>query len=255
MPRTTRSRATRAPGRAPGARPAQALPDARIYDRIHAAIIEQRLPPGTKLGEQALSSLFGASRARIRQVLLALSHGGMVERHRNRGAYVTQLSTREAREVFTARRLVEAHIVECVAKGLTGAQRGRLERHVRAEHVAARGGERSAVIRLSGDFHVLLAEIAGNDVLTRFLRDLVSRTSLVVALYEGRAASCEASEHQPFLHELVAGRAREAGDRMVRHLERIEARLDLDREIGHAVDLAAILGPGGGGRGRTRPGA
>src|SRR5262245_61492413 len=111
MPRTTTSPARRSAGRAPLPPPAPALPDARIYDRIHAAIIEQRLPPGTKLGEQALSSLFGTSRARVRQVLVDLSHGGMVELHRNRGAYVTQLSTREAREVFTARRLVEAHIV------------------------------------------------------------------------------------------------------------------------------------------------
>ena len=80
------------------------------HERIHAAIVEQRLPPGTKLGEQALSFLFGTSRARIRQVLSALAHDGTVELHRNRGAYVTQLSTREAREVFTARRLVEAHV-------------------------------------------------------------------------------------------------------------------------------------------------
>lgn len=250
MPRTTMSRATRAAGRAPSARPAHALPDARIYDRIHAAIIEQRLPPGTKLGEQALSSLFGTSRARIRQVLLGLSHGGMVELHRHRGAYVTQLSTREAREVFTARRLVEAHIVECVAKGLAGAQRSRLDKHTRSEGVAMRRGDRSAIIRLSGQFHVVLAEIAGNDVLTRFLRELVSRTSLVVALYEGRAASCEASEHEPLLDDLVAGRATEAVDRMVRHLDRIEARLDLDRAIGKAVDLGAILGPGEGRRGQ-----
>ena len=250
MPRTTTSRSQRPARVAAGAPPTHASSHGRIYDRIHAAIIEQRLPPGTKLGEQALSSLFATSRAQIRQVLLALSHGGMVELQRNRGAYVTQLSAREAREVFTARRLIEAHIVEGVAKGLTTVQRRRLETHVRAEHAAVAGGDRSAVIRMSGEFHVVLAEIAGNDVLTRFLRELVSRTSLVVALYEGRGASCEASEHRPLLEELVAGRATEAVDHMVRHLERIEARLDLDRAIGKMVDLAAILAPGTGGRGR-----
>jgi len=240
----------RAAARSRQARLAHTVADARIHDRIHAAIIEQRLPPGTKLGEQALSSLFRTTRARIRQVLLALSHAGTVELHRNRGAYVTQLSMREAREVFTARRLLEAHIVECVAKGLTAAQRGRLEKHVATERVAADGHDRSAVIRLSGEFHLLLAEIAGNNVLTRFLGELVSRTSLAVALYEGGGALCEVSEHEPLLAELVAGRTAEAVDRMVRHLERIEARLDLDRTVGQPVDLARILGTSGGGRRR-----
>jgi DNA-binding GntR family transcriptional regulator len=37
-----------------------------IYERIYVAILEHRLQPGTKLGEERMADIFGVSRARIR---------------------------------------------------------------------------------------------------------------------------------------------------------------------------------------------
>ncbi len=217
--------------------------DQFVYERIHQAIIEQRLPPGTKLAEEPLSSLFGVSRAHIRRVLLRLNHSKAVELRPNRGAYVAQPSAHDAREVFTARRIIEAHLVACVANDLTTEQRQQLERHVALEHAAHERGDRGAAIRLSGEFHVLLAQIAGIEVLTRFLLELVSRTSLIIALYGGPGLSyCAYDDHRALLAELAAGRAQEAVDLMTRHLERIEARLDLDRIPGTSVDLREVFG-------------
>src|SRR2546428_10634168 len=99
-----------------------------VFDRIHRAILEQRLPPGTKLGEESLSSLFDVSRARVRRILLRLAHDKSVELRPNRGAYVAQPSAQDPREVFTPPRIVEAHIVEWVAKGLPAPARQPLGR-------------------------------------------------------------------------------------------------------------------------------
>ncbi|HEU4475111.1 MAG TPA: GntR family transcriptional regulator, partial [Methyloceanibacter sp.] len=63
-----------------------------IYERILAAIFEHRLPPGTKLGEDRLASIFAVSRARIRRVLPRLAHEGVVRLEPNRGAFVAQPS-------------------------------------------------------------------------------------------------------------------------------------------------------------------
>ena len=220
-----------------------ALRDARIYEPIRSAIIEQRLPPGTKLGEEALSSVFGVSRTGIREALARLAHEGIVQLHRNRGAYVAQLSAREGRDVFMARRLIEAHVIERVAKGMTPLQRRRLETHLATERTVNERPDRGTAIRLAGEFHVILAELAGNAVLTRFLRELVSRTSLVVALYQGPGSSgCEFEDHRPLLADLVAGRTQDAIDRMLRHLDRIEAGLDLDRGHQKRVDFGEIFG-------------
>ncbi len=85
--------------------------EGRVYDQIHKAIVERRLEPGTKLGEEALREIYGVSRAQIRSVLVDLSHAKVVELRPNRGAYVAQPSVREARHVFEARRAIEAAIV------------------------------------------------------------------------------------------------------------------------------------------------
>ena len=40
-----------------------------IVERVYGAILEHRLAPGTKLGEDRLATIFRTSRARIREVL------------------------------------------------------------------------------------------------------------------------------------------------------------------------------------------
>src|SRR5690242_6313196 len=82
-----------------------------IVRRIHAAVIEQRLLPGTKLSEAALCEAFGAGRARVRRSLLVLANREIVELHANRGAFVAQPTAKQARDVFDARRAIEPRIV------------------------------------------------------------------------------------------------------------------------------------------------
>ena len=55
-----------------------------IVRRIHDAVIEQRLPPGTKLSEAALCTAFDAARARVRRSLVVLEGRQIVELHANR---------------------------------------------------------------------------------------------------------------------------------------------------------------------------
>src|SRR4029077_11980990 len=70
------------------------------------------LPPETRLVETELCEIFGLGRTRLRQVLQKLPHERVVTLMRNRGAMVSKPSVREAREVFAARRVIEANIVE-----------------------------------------------------------------------------------------------------------------------------------------------
>ncbi|MBA3325009.1 MAG: GntR family transcriptional regulator, partial [Rhodobacteraceae bacterium] len=78
--------------------------DHAIVERIHDAVMEQRLPPGTKLSEAALCEAFGVRRARIRRSFLILASRNIVELRANRGAFVSRPTPAEARDVFEARR-------------------------------------------------------------------------------------------------------------------------------------------------------
>jgi DNA-binding GntR family transcriptional regulator len=218
--------------------------ESQIYERIYSAIIEQRLAPGTKLGEESLCELFGVSRSRIRKVLYRLGNESVVMLVPNRGAFVARPSVLEAREVFATRRLLEAEVVRGLAHGLAAADASRLARHVEFEREAHARHDRRASIRLSGEFHLLLAELAGNRVIERFLRDLVSRTSLIIAVYEAPGRSCcSFDEHAALIEAIGGGRAEAAVEGMRAHLCGIESRLMLERPPSGAADLKSILAP------------
>ena len=129
----------------------------------------------------------------------------------NRGASVSRPSVREAREVFAARQVLEAGTVAAFIGSATRADCKRLHEHVAREQAAWRQGDRRASLKSSGEFHLMIAQIAGNQILVDMLRDLVSRSSLIIAVYQAPGARCcPPDEHRELAEsglrrELVGG--------------------------------------------------
>src|SRR5512139_3120447 len=80
---------------------------------------EKGLPPGTWLREEALGRVYAVSRTKVRAALLMLAKDKLVETVPDKGSFVSQPSVQEAREVFSARRLIEAEIVRLVVARAT----------------------------------------------------------------------------------------------------------------------------------------
>ena len=233
-------KATRRP--ASGTNGHSASLDEQVYARVYAAIAAQELPPGTRLREDQLRQIFGVSRARIRKVFSRLAFEGLVEIEPNRGASVARPSPEEAREIFAARRAVESAIVRMVADRFEPKQQGTLSRHIAKETTAETRRDAAEMTRLSGEFHLLLAEMAGNRPMQKFLRELVTRESLVILAYEKPGKpSCSNHEHQMILDALVKRDSAKAAKLMLQHLENVEERLDLDRDTRPPVDLKQLF--------------
>jgi DNA-binding GntR family transcriptional regulator len=213
-----------------------------IATAVTAAIVEQRLPPGTKLSEDELGATFGVSRTIVRAALRSLQAERLVTIWPNRGAFVASPSVEEARQVFHARRVVEGALIRDAARRCTAEHAAVLRSHLAQESAALSRGDRSAAIRLSGDFHRRIGEMAEQDVLLHFVGELISRSALVIALYgTTRASSCGTSEHEALVEALEAHDADRAEALMMHHLAHVEADLDLGRAGGATVDLASVL--------------
>ena len=206
------------------------------------AILEHRLGPGTKLGEDEIGSIYGVSRTIVRGALQSLAHEGIVVIEKNRGAFVAHPSVAEAREVFEARRLIEAAVTALAAERRDPGAILRLRAHLEAEHRAAEAGDGAAAIRLSGEFHIELARIAGHGVYAAFLTELVARSSLILLLYRRREATCGDDHHRRLVDAIEAGREDEAVELMDHHLAEIVDGLDLAPRPAGARALAEILG-------------
>jgi DNA-binding GntR family transcriptional regulator len=222
--------------------------DERVYRDLSTAIVDHRVPPGTSLPEDTLAGAFGVSRTVVRKALLRLGHEKLVELRPNRGAVVARPSVAEARAVFEARRVVEAALLNAAIARAPDAAFVEMRALLVREREAEDGGDRHALIRLSGDFHRALAGLAGNHVLGAFLSELISRSSLILALYQHRVdPPCSHEQHAEVLEALVRRDAATARARMDAHLAHVENQLDLG-EAAVTVDLHALFaGP------RSRP--
>ncbi len=219
-------------------------PDERIIvDRIYDAVMERRLGPKTKLSEGKLCETFGVGRMRVRRALLLLSSQGIVDLHSNRGAYIACPSAKEAEEVFEARLAIEPSLVRTITNTVNKKDLKNLIMHIDMENHARNNSERTEIIRLSGEFHVKLALASRNSVLIRIIRELVTRTSLIVELFGDAGNSCcPDNEHAEILNAIKTSDAKTAGHMVSQHLRHIQESLDLSVVKPEPFDLKEILG-------------
>lgn len=218
------------------------LGEEEIVERIFEAIIDQRLPAGTKLSEAALCEAFGVGRMRIRQSLLLLSSREVVNLLPNRGAYVASPTAEQAREVFEARLMIEPNVARLAVERASDEDLSMLEKHLLLEHEAHHGNKRRESIRLSGQFHVLLAELAGNSVALRMVKELVTRTSLIIGIFGSPGVSnCRDEDHEEIVGAYRARNLDLAARLMADHLRYIRNNLELGSSAEAASDLVAIF--------------
>lgn len=218
-----------------------------IYARISEAIAAHKLPPGAKLGEEALGDIFGVSRTKIRQALFQLASDKLVTLIPGRGAFVAQPTVREAQEVFAARRIVEAAVMTQFVARASDKDIATLQKHMAAQKRASAAGHAQSRNHLLGDFHAVIAHLTGNAVLADIVEALVARTSLITLFYQNtRAAAASLDEHVTLMAAIEKRDVRLAVKLMHQHLTDVEEGLVLKNDSAPAsTDLRAALGATG----------
>ena len=234
--------------------------ESRMHRQLADAIYEHRLPPGTKLPEIELCGIFGVTRGAVRKVLSRLAAEELLDLIPNRGAFVARPSVEETRDVYELRRILEAGVVRSLAGRAPHRWLDELRRQVAEEREANRAGDTPRYIRLAGKFHLDLVAATGNAALEQHLQRVVSRTSLMVALYDVPGTNtCSCHEHLEILDAIEAGDYAGAARLMEEHLLGCERQLRLGGEpqrvdLAHALGAVAVNPPGRRQAGRNPPG-
>jgi DNA-binding GntR family transcriptional regulator len=194
--------------------------DKAVYEAIRRAMLMGRLLPGTKLKEPALGRVLKVSRERVRKALHRLVHEGWLEAVPNRGTFVPAVTFGEVREIYDVRTMLETAIVGrlCAEHSAPAAQR--LKAHANEERRAVRNDDRGRLFGLSGEFHVLLAELCGNEQLTKLLRGLLTRSTMHFSLAAPeRFQNCAGPhDHADIVKAILARDSRKASKLMLDHL-------------------------------------
>ena len=148
-----------------------------------------------------------------------------------------------AREVFEVRRALEAEVVRLVIKRWKPAMGAELEGLVREEDAARDRHEEKVWGRLAGEFHIHLARLSGNRLLERYMAELVTRCSLILAVFgKPHTADHGVNEHAEIIAALRAGDADRAVAIMDHHMGAVERRA-VAREQRPDVPTDALVGP------------
>lgn len=214
----------------------------RIRTTLAAAIGEGALKPGTKILEDAIAEHFGVSRTVVRGALGVLESDHLLERKKNRGTFVAEPGIEEARALFESRRKLEHVILELVMNRAEAEQLDALEKLTDEEEQIHHHGDEKSKTVLSGKFHIVLAELGGNTVMTEMLSKIVARLSLVMALYEEeKQDDCGADHHRLIVTALKAKDLMKAQQLMDHHLADIEGRVRLTEGQGDRHTFMAVL--------------
>lgn len=214
----------------------------RIIGALTKAVCEQRIAPGTRLVEAQLVETFEANRNHVRAALQRLALKKIVTIESNRGASISSPSVEEAHDIFTARSVIERGVIELVCHHNSPQAVKKLRHHVQHELNTIARGVREDIITASGDFHLLLAQLSCNEVLKDLLNDLITRSSLIIALYQrGPALECGCDDHQELIAAIESGDVARAIECMKHHMDHIEASLNLGFWKNRKVDLKEAL--------------
>ena len=213
--------------------------DATVYDTIRRAMHMGRLPPGTKLQEPVLARVLDVSRERVRKALHRLVHEGWLTAVPNRGTFVPTLTVDEMREIYDVRSMLEAAIVRRLGAEHAAPAAKRLKAHIAEEKLAVRNDDRGRLFALSGEFHILLAELCGNEELTKLLRALLTRSTMHFSLSAPeRFHNCAGPhEHGDIVQAILAGKPEKASKLMLAHLHGLVAMQAARPPSSHPVSL------------------
>jgi DNA-binding FadR family transcriptional regulator len=145
-----------------------------VSARIEELIREENIRPGERLpAERDLATKLGVSRTSLREALIALELGGVVEVRGGSGVYVSEQATPKAEgpaagpgpfEVLAARRLIEVEVAALAAKNATDAAIDAIL--VAVEQMEQHHENRSDSEAADRNFHLAIARATGNSAMT-----------------------------------------------------------------------------------------
>ncbi|WP_417209471.1 GntR family transcriptional regulator [Antarctobacter sp.] len=211
---------------------------------ITRAIIQKRLLPGCKLSEQTLADIFKVSRAVVRQALIHLSEDGLVTMERNRGAFVSKPSYREAVEIYDALTILEQGVAAQLSGRLDTRGWAELRRHVELQNKAIDEKNDALADQLGSGFHETLVRMSRNSVVQQMHAQLIRRTALLRSLVSSRFDYCGLlHDHSQLIDLLEEGKIAEAQELIAVHHNSVVRGYLLEDDTLPKTDAREALAP------------
>jgi DNA-binding GntR family transcriptional regulator len=196
---------------------------AGIYSQLKQKLLDFEIPPGSRMTETELASLFHVSRTPVREALQRLETEGLVRIRPKQGCFVRDLDIEEIAQYYRVRIALEQLAIEEAATNMPDTE---LQELAADWNPAKRPRKINAEIMQARDesFHLALAQGSGNLVLARYLSDINNRIRVIRRLDFTVADRIERTyiEHYAILRALLARNVEAAKKQMRTHINKSE---------------------------------
>jgi DNA-binding GntR family transcriptional regulator len=219
-------------------------------NKLRDAILSGYFKPGQRLIELDLCEVMHVSRTSVREALRRLEAEKLITVIPNRGPFVTEITWRDAKEIYDVRALLEGEAASLLAGRATSEQTQQmahaLEAFVRADEASDAIGRLDA----TGRFYDVMLRGCGNNVVREILQGLVARINFLRSRSMSRPgrAKYSAREMRRILDAIERKDAAAARAAAVDHVRAAcaAAQAIFRPRTQRAVIRSAVTGPRGG---------
>jgi DNA-binding GntR family transcriptional regulator len=190
-----------------------------VAELLRQRIFRRELEPGSWIDELKLAQQYGISRTPLREALKVLAAEGLVTMKVRRGAYVTEVSEADLRDVYHLLALLESDAAGVAAQRITDDEVRELhEIHQQMEEAA---GDTERFLAFNERFHMRVLEIAGNRWRNQMVADLrkVMKLNRRNSLLKAGRIQESIREHRAVMRALTKRDAAAAVEKMRTHFE------------------------------------
>ena len=190
-----------------------------VAELLRQRIFSNELAPGSWIDELRLAEAYGISRTPLREALKVLATEGLVTMKVRRGAYVTEVSDKDQRDVYHLLSLLESDATGVVAQQATETELTELAQLHQELKASTQNTER--FFEINEQFHMRLLEMANNRWRTQLVLDLrkVMKLNRHNSLFKSGRIEESLQEHQDIMDALLAHDAALSQQRMQTHFK------------------------------------
>ena len=144
----------------------------QVYDILKEMIADQRFLPGSSLNVEKLTQELGVSRTPIWEAIRRLEQEGIVAHTPHKGVRVVELTRKMALELYEVRETMEGFAARLGAERANQTLVNRMKKILAEQLTVVEKEDAVAYSRTDHEFHLLVYEACGNDLLKDILEGL-----------------------------------------------------------------------------------
>ena len=190
-----------------------------VAERLRQMIFDRQLEPGGWIDELALCAQWGISRTPLREALKVLAAEGLITMKVRRGAYVTEMSREDVRQIYHLLALLESDAAASCAMAASAQQKAELQAlHAQLE---SQVDDREAFFATNEAFHQALLNLADNRWAVQVVADLrkMMKLNRHHSLFAQGRLQDSLAEHRLIMEAITRGDGPSARQRMQQHFE------------------------------------